>query len=232
MLRFSLFGFPISVQWMFWVVVAILGGALDAETPQRWQALLFWVAAAFISILIHELGHTFMQRRYGARAQIVLYAFGGLAIPDRGFTRGQHIVVSLAGPLVQILCGVLVWEALNAWSGTRIPFNAIAVLSFHGIGEVPAVVVGAASFVLVSVFWGILNLIPVYPLDGGHVLLRFLGPTREKITYLVGMICAGGLALYSLAVQRSIWNTIICGMLAWDNFKLFRGERPPSILRP
>src|SRR3954453_21612656 len=60
MLRFSIFGFPVTVHWMFWVVIAILGGGLDSGNgPKQFQALLLWMVAAFISILIHELGHTF-----------------------------------------------------------------------------------------------------------------------------------------------------------------------------
>jgi Zn-dependent protease len=243
MLRFTLFGFPVTIHWMFWVMTAVLGGALDAKSPREWQGLLLWIVAAFLSILIHELGHTFTQRRFGARAQILLYAFGGLAIPDRGFTRKQHIVVSLAGPAVQLLLGFVVWEALNAWNGSAMQWGDLGVLSHYGVvipsGEFEAGVHGApfpaifaASLVYVSVFWSIFNLVPIMPMDGGHVLLRFLGPQKEKTVWLVGLVCAAGLALYMLIVWQSIWNTVLFGMLAWQNFQRMQGRTPPPFMRP
>ncbi len=215
MLRFSLFGFPISVQWMFWVVTAMMGGGMKASGPQEFLALLLWVAAAFVSVLIHELGHAFLQRSFGARAQILLYAFGGLAIPDRAFPRGQDILVSLAGPVVQILCGLAVKQLLNYSTG-----DAWQVTTF------------LLSFYQVSVFWGIFNLVPIFPLDGGHVLRSLLGPGREKIAYLVGVACAAALGIYMLLVWQSIWNTVLFAMLAWQNFQRFQGETPPSFMRP
>lgn len=215
MLRFSLFGFPVTVHWMFWVMAAVLGGGLSVSSPRGYQVLALWVAAAFVSILIHELGHTFMQRRFGARAQIVLYAFGGLAIPDRGFARSQDIIVSLAGPVVQIVIGLLMRQIIPLSVGAPWPVLVLLI-----------------SFCEVSIFWGLLNLVPIFPLDGGHVVRGMLGPGREKTAYLIGVVCAAGLALYMLLVWESIWNAVLFGMLAWQNFQLMQGDRPASFLRP
>jgi stage IV sporulation protein FB len=232
MLRFTLFGFPVTIHWMFWVMAGVLGGGLSANSAQEWQALLLWVIAAFVSILIHELGHTFMQRRFGARAQILLYAFGGLAIPDRGFTRGQHLVVSLAGPAVQVFLGFIAWEAVNAMYGQRFSWELIGAISHSGIGQVPILLVFASSFVMVSIFWGLFNLVPIMPLDGGHVLLRVLGPQKEKTVWLIGFLCAAALAVFMLLVWRSIWNTVLFGMLAWENLQRMQGKTPPPFMTP
>ena len=215
MLRFSLFGFPISVHWMFWLVVAMLRGGGSASSPEDFQALLLWVAAAFVSILIHELGHAFLQRHFGGRPQILLYAFGGLAMADRGFNRGQDIMVSLAGPAVQILCGLAMKQLLN-----------------HSTGDAWQVKVFLLSFYQVSIFWGLFNLVPIFPLDGGHVLRSWLGPRREKIAYLVGVACAAAFGLYMLLVWKSLWNTLLFAMLAWQNFQRYQGETPPAFMRP
>lgn len=216
MLRFTLFGFPVTVHWMFWLVVAMLGGGFQADSAREFQVLLLWVLAAFISILIHELGHTFLQRRFGARPQIMLYAMGGLAIPDRGFTRVQHILISLAGPLLQIAVGVIAWQLLK-----------------HSTGDDWYITAFLWSFQTVSIFWGLLNLLPMYPLDGGQVLKGILGPRLEKTAYLVGMGCAIGLGIYVLTRPNpSIWNAMLCAIFAWDNFQRFSGQRPPSALEP
>ncbi len=59
---------------------------LADSNPGQGILLLMWIAAVFVSILIHELGHALAMRRYGISSYIVLYHFGGLAIPDRGGT--------------------------------------------------------------------------------------------------------------------------------------------------
>lgn len=232
MLRFSLFGFPVTIHWMFWVMAAVLGGGLNAKTPQQWQTLLVWVVAVFVSILVHELGHTFMQRRFGARAQIVLYAFGGLAIPDRGFTRGQHLVVSLAGPLVEITLGVVAWLILNLWAGGHVPWIYLKAMTFVGVGQVPVLAVFVACFAFASIFWGLFNLVPIMPLDGGHVLSRLLGPGRQNMVWIIGFLCAAGIAVYMLLVWRSLWNTILFGLLAWENLQRLMGKGSPPFLHP
>ena len=72
--------------------------------------------AVFVSILIHELGHTFAFRYFGISSHIVLYHFGGLAIPDsygsswgsRSIDPRANALISAAGPLAQMVAAVLV----------------------------------------------------------------------------------------------------------------------------
>ncbi len=215
MLRFSLFGFPIFIHWFFWLNTALLSGRLDSSSPEQLQALLIWVVAVLVSIIIHELGHTFTMRHFGARAHIVLYALGGLAIPDRGFRRGQDMVVSLAGPLVQIAIGL----------GAGLLFN-------HSRGDTWWIQLFLRDFIFVSVWWGVFNLLPIYPLDGGHVMNSFLGPSFYKITMWTGAILAAAAGLYLFSRTRSIFSLLFFGMLAWQNAQRARGHEPPSILRP
>lgn len=214
MIRFSLFGFPIAIHWMFWVTCALLGGGATANTPTEFQGLIAWMLAALISVIIHELGHAFLQRRYGARVQIMLVALGGLAIPDRGFTRPQHIKISLAGPFIQILVGFIAWKLLRMSTG-----DAVVIQQFLG------------AFSIISMVWGAFNLLPIYPMDGGKVLLYFLGPRLEKVTFMVGLIGAGILALLALKFG-GFFMTIVLGMMAFENFQRYRGERTAGMLYP
>jgi stage IV sporulation protein FB len=217
MLRFSLFGFPIFIHWFFWLNTALLSGHLTASSPEQLQALLIWVAAVLVSILIHELGHAFTMRHFGARPHIVLYALGGLAIPDRGFRRGQDIVVSLAGPLVQIAVGL-----------------AASFLLGHSRGDAWWIQLFLGDFIMVSIWWGVFNLLPIYPLDGGHVMNSFLGPSFYKITMWTGALLAIALGLYFFTATRnpSIYNLLFFGMLAWQNIQRANGAQPPQFLRP
>lgn len=214
MLRFSLFGFPVAVHWMFWVNAALLGGGLSARTRNEMLQLLLWVVAAFVSILIHELGHALWMRRFGARVGIMLYAFGGLAMPDRGFARWRGIVVSLAGPVVQILAGLLVSRLLGLFALQ--PSWWVLALSF---------------FTFVSIYWGFLNLLPIYPMDGGHILAHLLGPRRARVTYTVGMVLAVLLAVFMLT-RGAIFGTLFFGLMAFENFQRMRGQQGTSLLHP
>jgi anhydro-N-acetylmuramic acid kinase len=67
MLHFTLFGFPIRIHWLFWLNSALLGGAFSARTPSEMQGVAVWIAMVFLSILIHELGHALVMRRFGQR---------------------------------------------------------------------------------------------------------------------------------------------------------------------
>ncbi len=131
-LNFQFLGFPVRVTWTFWLVAAALGyshaqsidylyGEVYAEpnaTPGKAALLAVWIGVMFVSILVHELGHTLAFRYFGIQSQIVLYHFGGLAIPDsftswrgartRRVSAVEQLVISAAGPVAQLLLGLLV----------------------------------------------------------------------------------------------------------------------------
>lgn len=216
MLRFTLFGFPIFIHWFFWLNAALLSGHLGASSPEQLQALAIWIAAVLVSIIIHELGHAFTMRHFGARPHIVLYALGGLAIPDRIFRRGQDIVVSLAGPLAQIAVGV----------------GAMLLLQLSSGGDIRWLQVFLADFIFASIWWGMFNLLPIFPLDGGHVMNSFLGPRYYKTTMWTGAILAGLVGFYLFDRTHSLFNLLFFGMLAWQNIQRANGAQPPSFLRP
>jgi stage IV sporulation protein FB len=77
-LRFRFLGFPVRVHPYFWLLTILING--DSLLRIGPEYLLMWVVVVFVSILIHELGHALAFRRYGADAEIILYAFGGLAV--------------------------------------------------------------------------------------------------------------------------------------------------------
>lgn len=230
MLRFTLFGFPILIHWMFWLNSALMGGALSASSPEQLRGLLAWVVAVFLSILIHELGHALTMRNFGdRRVGIVLYAFGGLAQGSQLRTRREDFLVSAAGPGLQILVGLAAGWSISLW---RPPF-----LWLHQMLD---------GFTVVSIFWALLNLVPILPLDGGRLCQAYLGPNKQRQVLTISIVCAGALALLSferdlwLGLQNSvlrlleirvgnrvgggIFTLLIFGMLAWNNWKQLRNE--------
>src|SRR6266436_412360 len=81
-LNFEILKFPVRIHPYFWLVGLLLGLGATGEEDKGIQ-LLIWFVALFTSILIHELGHALMIRRFGRDAHIVLHAIGGLAIEGR-----------------------------------------------------------------------------------------------------------------------------------------------------
>lgn len=214
MLHFSLFGFPVTIHWMFWVITAMLFGGFEARTPEQFQFLILSMVAAFLSVLIHELGHAFLMRRYGARASILLHSMGGLAFADRSFTRGKSIIVSLAGPMVEIVCGLVIWELLR-----------------KGIGGPNAVKFFLVQFAFISIYWGLINLIPIYPLDGGHIMVHVLGPRLIKVSLIISIVCAIAIGVLFF-FSGNYFGGLVLGYIAFENVKRLQGQRPSSFMQP
>ncbi len=208
MLRFPLFGFPITIHWMFWLTLALLGGVVQAtDNPEQMKRVLVWVVAGFLSVLIHELGHALTMRHFGARqVEVVLHSFGGYATCERRFGRSQSFFVSGAGPFIQIAAGVAMWWLMDVWR----PDQALGVHFMR-------------SFVNVSLIWAFLNLFPIIPLDGGHLLLAALGPKRVKTALTISLVCAVGFGILGL-MRGQIFIGIFFALFAFNNWKQLKGE--------
>ncbi|MBT7256806.1 MAG: site-2 protease family protein [Planctomycetaceae bacterium] len=124
-LRFKFLGIAIRIHPGFWAICVFLGFSMGMSTPPT--ALLVFSLAVFLSLLIHEMGHALAFNRCGIRAHVVLYHFGGLAVPTgmesyfdhaSGYTSKQKLFVTAAGPGMQILAALLVIVALRAMGKT------------------------------------------------------------------------------------------------------------------
>ena len=230
MLRFTLFGFPILIHWMFWLNTALMGGALNASSPEQLRGLLGWMVAVFLSILIHELGHALTMRNCGdRRVGIFLYAFGGLAQGSSRVTRKEDLMVSAAGPALQILFGLAVGWSITLWRVSS-----------------PWLLEALDNFTAVSLFWALLNLVPIVPLDGGRLCQAWLGVGKQRLALTISLVCSAAIALLSfesglwLGLQNSVlrlldirastrigggvFSLVLFGMLAWNNWKQLRNE--------
>ena len=212
MLQFSFLGFPIRIHWLFWLNAALLGGAFTARTPTEMQGVVVWITMVFVSILIHELGHALVMRRFGERnAEIILYAFGGLAIGSAWRSRREQILISAAGPALQIGVGLLLWFITRS-------MHLESALLRYAIG----------SFLFISIFWGALNLLPIIPLDGGRISEAAFGPSRERTALGLSLVCAVALALYMGVMGGQLFAALFFGMLAYNNWqRLNRSEQLP-----
>jgi Zn-dependent protease len=208
MVRFSIFGIPVQVHPYFWITLAIIGGALGANSPSAILGVCLFLLAGFISILVHELGHALTARKFGAHSEIVLQAFGGYAAYSGvRLTRPQSFAITAAGPAVQILLGVVLFFAIPRLPEIS-PYGRYFLTTLMGI----------------SIFWALLNLLPVLPLDGGRMLDSVLGPERIRITLWVTIIVAALLALIALKSTGSILLPVFMGMFAWQAWQALRQQ--------
>lgn len=173
MLSFTLFRFSVRLHWSFAIVLLFV---LDSDLPLL--AIGGWVVVVFVSILIHELGHAFMARRAGAVVDtITLYAMGGLTAWRSGYQRissAQRVAVSAAGSGIQVLCGLSVYGLVEFGVFGRYAdalMRSPVQVDFWSAGfREDYLAFAACAFVWVSVFWGLLNLVPIAGLDGSHIL--------------------------------------------------------------
>ncbi len=210
-LRFRMLGFPVRVHPWFWLLAALLG----ADTIQAGlQFLAIWIVVVFVSILVHELGHAIMFRLFGSDADIVLYSFGGLAVPTSFVAgRGRRILISLAGPFAGFaLCAIVFGsnQALHwATDGRGFPVRGQEVAFFYG------------ALITVNLYWGILNLLPIYPLDGGQVSRevcgKFWGSRGKRISLKISFVTAIVIVGYSLlcAMEARGMGAGVTGQLPW-----------------
>lgn len=231
-LRFNLAGFPVRVHPLFWLIAVLLGYS-SGDIVQ----ILVWVAVVFISILVHELGHALAFRRYGLSSQIVLHFAGGLTVPESTYWGSrwanvalgpnQNLFISLAGPVAGFLLAVLVMAGVVLAGGSIltsrllgvIPLPAMALLPFGG--NVLSMFVTALLWV--NLFWGVINLMPVHPLDGGSVIRNILiqiDPVDGVRKSLWISVIAGALiAIVAFFFLGSIFMAILFGFLAFQSYQ-------------
>lgn len=235
-LRFTIAGIPVSVHPSFWLIAVLFGASGVLEL------LPIWVLVVFVSILVHELGHAFAFRRYGQRSSVLLYFGGGLTIPEPvywgsgyanvGLTANQHIFISLAGPGTGFLFAALAIGAVLATGGSIgisrllgfIPLPLSATVSFGGW-----IVTALVSMLLwVNIFWGLINLMPVYPLDGGsvarNVLVQVDPVSGVRKSLWLSVIAGGVVALLGLVFFRSLFIALMFGLLAVQSYQALQGR--------
>jgi Zn-dependent protease len=208
---FRLAGFPVHVRPGFIAFMALII-VLYGDDFGLWLA---GSLAAFT--LIHELGHAVAARRAGCAAEISLDFLAGYAsyVPTRELSRAQHAWISFAGPAIQIVTSVAVLAVIGVspLDGDQLR-NSEASLAIWWAGPVI----------------GLLNLIPVLPLDGGNILLngldRVLPGRAGRITIWFSIIVTGAMVIYLLATPRWRGFGIFVGFLMISQFQMLLADRP------
>ena len=212
--HFTLFGIPVFVRVSFFILVLVLG----AGSYHQPQEIAIFGAVAFLGVMMHELGHAFVGRAFGLAPMIQVVGLGGLTswIGGRNVGPGRSLLISLAGPAVGITIGSLTWFLSYAHGDFTNPFVSQ--------------VVGDAIWV--NLGWGVLNLLPMLPLDGGnvmHQLIALLTGTDGERPARVISIVVGVVAAIAGYLYLGLFTAILVAMLVAQNVRALRpAEAPPG----
>ena len=213
-MTFSVFRIPVHVQPAFWFTAALLGLNWLMGPKPNFAMFAVWVVVVFVSVMVHELGHAFAIMRHGIAPSISLHWLGGLTSWSGGqrLSRKNRIFISFAGPGAGFILGGIVY-------GLR----AASPEAFAALPSQAQLAVRLVEYV--NIFWGLINLIPVLPLDGGHILEDLLGPKRRQATATISLVIGGFVVLFCL-MNNQLWIALIFGMMTFQSFQRYREGAP------
>ena len=212
-LRVRLFGFPVHVDISFVLIMGLIGWVGQARTL---PLLGLWIVVATVAILVHELGHAVVARTTGARPAIALTGFGGLTTysPPQPLTRARSFSIAVAGPLVGLaVAGGLVLVSNRVSPGLEYGSLWQSLLDFG---------------IFTTLWWSVLNLMPVLPLDGGQAMRELLpGDPRQRLRRAAGVSVVVLVPLLGLAVYaQQLWLGMFLLFFGVANVQTLRETAP------
>lgn len=202
---------PVTVRGSFLLIAALIGFVGVGDMSQT----IAWIAIVFVSILIHELGHALTARTYGSAVAIELNGLGGLtrwSTPEGELTPGRRALIAAAGSATGLAFGGLVWLVAAQFG----PYDPLVAWILE-------------STIYVNVFWGLLNWLPIRPLDGGHLLeslLQKIAPQRAETIARVVFTVTAALALAAAIYFRLVFIAVLAGWLLLMEFSMGKRSQP------
>ncbi len=234
--RFRLLGIPVRVHPLFWLVAFMLG-----FVRENIPVSLIFVGCAFVSILVHEYGHGLTARAFGASPSIVLQAFGGLCIyqPDRQTPR-QRLAVLICGPGAGFVLAGVVMLVFSAVYGLTLEDHLAFIENFVkrvdatsgllklGYDDAPHAINPRFEIywdlLCINIMWGLINLLPVWPLDGGQITETVLSQVNpyngRRWTHIVSLVLAALIAILSYAITQNLFRSVFFAYFAVINYQM------------
>lgn len=212
-------GVPIRFHFTFLLLLVFLS-VMGLGGQQTLASGLFYVAALFGSVVLHEGGHAWVARRYGIRTlEVVMFPVGGVPRFNENPKPGQEFWIALAGPLVNLSIAGAAF-GIQIWRDGQI---ALADLTKPGTANLLALV--ATVNLILAAF----NLIPAFPMDGGRALRSLLAGGRgqdeaTRIAAAAGRLFSIAMGLYGLLTMHSRTNgSSISALLVFIAFFVYLG---------
>ncbi len=199
---------PVAIHPFFWIFAALIGW-MNSGTL---MGMLIWVGIIFVSVLFHEFGHALTALLFKQKTGIQLIALGGVTSyegPKLNFWK--QFLITFDGPLfgfILFLIATLIlqmdWSSWPVWQG---------ILKATQIA---------------NLFWTVINLLPVLPLDGGQLLRIILeasfGVKGFRASLLIGAIIAAGISFYFFIMQAFLIGAFFF-LFAFQSFDSWRKSR-------
>ncbi|MCA9561927.1 MAG: M50 family metallopeptidase [Myxococcales bacterium] len=208
---FQAFNVPVYADASVLMMLVLLLLLFSGRGPQGIVSGLIFAAVGVVGILIHEFGHALAVRKLGYGASvIVLHGLGGVTQWRGQAKRRDRILIALAGPAAGLLVGIPVFVA-----------------TFFIQTNSPLVVALVQAWLVVNIGWSVFNLMPVYPMDGGHVIRTALATPRRsqrdavRISLIVSMTTAGVLAALGLYIQL-VFVVFLMAFMGYANYQEYR----------
>lgn len=214
----KILGIRVGIHYTWFIIFALVSFSLAMnfqQTNPDWTATTAWGTAIvtallfFVSIVLHEFGHSIVAMAHGIPVQsITLFIFGGVAqtTRDSDTARGEFWI-AIAGPVVSVLLAGIFWLL----SGFLNQFSAEA-------GQ------AAQWLAFINLMVAVFNLIPGFPLDGGRVFRAIVwGLTRDASKGMRWAVNAGRLVAYGLMAYGFyivittgyVLNGLWLGLIGW-----------------
>ncbi len=193
-------GIPIGLDYSWFLIFALLTWSLAASYYpaefKNWPVAQYWIVGAltaimlFVSVLLHELGHSIVALRYRIPVRsITLLIFGGVAqIGAEPPSAMAEFWIALAGPLVSFALAVL-FGMLEPLAGALSPLLALVKYLAYINGTL-----------------GLFNLIPGFPLDGGRVFRAIVWGTTHSLHRATLIAASVGRFIAYLFILVGVWQ--------------------------
>jgi Zn-dependent protease len=197
-----IWGIPIGLDYSWFLVFILITWTLAVSYYpaefNNWPVAQYWLVAAataillFVSVLLHELGHSVMAMHYKIPVRrITLFIFGGVAeIGAEPPNAGAEFWIALAGPAVSLALAVIF---------RLLQFVLTGIAPLLALAEYLAYING----VLI-----IFNLIPGFPLDGGRILRAIIWGISHSFSRATLIAANVGRAIAFLFILAGVWQML------------------------
>lgn len=196
---------PITIRPLFWLIAAFIGWMVSFTLTKTLVA----VFVILFSVLFHEFGHALTGILFGQKVRIELAAFGGFTYREgRKLKLWEEFLVVLNGPVAGFLLFVVAHIILTNFAIEN------AILKF------------ALEFTrLANLFWTVINLVPVLPLDGGHllsiVLEAIFGFRGIKMAIFIGLFISVTISIFFFVIGAFLVGALFL-ILTFESFRSLR----------
>lgn len=244
-IKFSLWGIPVEIRISTWILLAILGGGLGVSDGSSLASTLIFIVAGALCLLAHEMGHALTGRHFTKFTPwVTLGGLGGATFyPVPPHTRMHYFLTVLAGPMASFIFGMAVALIMGIQCGNpmaglnyyllaplglqeHIPteqlyaiLSAFYDVSFDGSARSSFIFEVYSMTLAISMWWTLFNLLPILPMDGGHLVRTLTGNIR--LTAALGLaLCV--LLLVPCVTSKYYFMVMLLAYFGVINFQLLR----------